>query len=114
MIGQAVVTVAGVLVLGALGGVCRYLLSRHPGGLVGTWLANMIGSFAAGLAFGLPGLAHTIVAAGFAGAISTLSTLAQELGELVKAHHYRRFAWYVAATVCGGLAFAWCGLALGA
>lgn len=114
MIGQTLAAVLGVLVTGALGGACRYLLSQHPGGLCGTWAANMIGSLAAGLALGLSGLSQTIVAAGFAGAISTFSTLAQELGELVKRHRYFRFGGYVAATICGGLAFGWVGLRLGA
>lgn len=109
---HAAILVLGVLITGALGGVLRYLLARYPGGFVGTWLANMGGSVAAGLAVGLSGLDHTILAAGFAGAISTLSTLAQELGGLLKERRYLQFSGYLAATVCGGLALAGIGLAI--
>ncbi|AIG64627.1 hypothetical protein CATYP_08635 [Corynebacterium atypicum] len=114
MILHAGVILALVLCTGALGGAVRYLLARLPGGLTGTWLANILGSFAAGLAFGLDGLAHTVLAAGFAGAVSTLSTLAQELGGLIKHRHFLRFAYYLVVTIAGGLVFAELGLVLSA
>lgn len=101
------VCVAGT---GALGGALRYLLARFPGGLTGTWLANMGGSLAAGVAFGIDGIAHTALAAGFAGALSTLSTLVAEFGGLAKARRWWKLAGYTAATVIGGLVFAGLGL----
>lgn len=44
---------------------------------------------------------------GFAGALSTWSTLAREIGQLLQARRFRLVAGYTSATLIAGVATAW-------
>ncbi|EEI17256.1 FluC/FEX family fluoride channel [Corynebacterium lipophiloflavum] len=104
------VTPIGAVAVGAfLGGLARWGLSRFPGGLAGTLLANLFGSIAIGLSLGVGPQWQMFLGIGFAGALSTWSTLARELGQLVKDRNWRRAGMYTAATAALGLAGAYIG-----
>jgi CrcB protein len=94
---QAVPTIAGIAIAGALGALARYglegLVSRRTGGGFpwGTFAVNVTGAFALGLAFTL--LAERYLAApwlrsaatiGFLGAYTTFSTLSFESYRLLE------------------------------
>lgn len=78
--------VVAVLLAGALGAACRFVIDHavsagRTGRLpLGTVLVNVSGSFGAGVAAGLaagqvvPPAAHLVVAGGFLGAYTTFST----------------------------------------
>lgn len=82
-----------VFVGAVLGGIGRLFLARRLPPLWGTFIANM-------LACALLGWAPNslLLAAGLAGALSTWSTLAKEVGSLP----HRRGLPYLAATVLSG------------
>ncbi len=103
--------VPAVAVGGFLGGLGRWALGRWPGGRPGTWGANMVACMVLGVALGGPGLVPLAAGTGFAGALSTWSTLARELGELARVKRWRTFWTYLGATVIFGIAFAWRGMA---
>lgn len=94
--------VLGVFVGGALGGVIRYGCTRWLGSAPGVLVANLIACFVLALATGMS-FHPVLVGTGFAGALSTWSTLSKEIGLMVKACQWRRLAWYAAAHVGGGL-----------
>ena len=74
---------------GFLGGVLRSLLAGWPGGLRGTFTANLVAVVVLGLTLGYGGLPALAAGVGFAGALSTWSTLAREIGDLLQALHRR-------------------------
>lgn len=82
---------------GAIGGVGRLFLSRTLPPLWGTFVANMLACALLGWA-----TSHTIapmfLGAGLAGALSTWSTLAKEVGTLPA----RKGLGYLAIQVAGG------------
>ncbi|WP_342318348.1 fluoride efflux transporter FluC [Corynebacterium mayonis] len=80
-----------VAVGGFLGGLARWALSflntNHRN--AGTWAANVVGSAVLGFTIALPGVFPLFFGTGFAGALSTWSTLAAELGRDFKARRWR-------------------------
>ena len=56
--------------------------------------------------FGLDNTAAAVCSAGFAGALSTWSTLAKELGELFKQGRYHGLRYAAVTLACGFTAFA--------
>lgn len=106
--------VVAVFIGGAIGGVCRWGLTRAirvP--RVGTWAANMAASSVLGFVFTAPELWQLAAGVGFSGALSTFSTLAKETGELIKAKDYLRAAGYVLATAAVGIVSAAFGMGYG-
>lgn len=101
-----------------LGGGLRGLLRHRPGGLVGTLTANLAACLVLGvvLGTGLDGggfsgayLWQLALGTGFSGALSTWSTLAGELGGLLRERDWRRLLPYASATFIGGIAVTWVG-----
>lgn len=102
--------IAAVLAVGLggfLGGLLRGLLARWPGGLRGTFTANLVATVVLGGVLGAGELLYLAVGTGFAGALSTWSTLARELGQLLKDRRWGLLAGYASATLTAGLAVAW-------
>ena len=102
-----------VAAAGALGGICRWLLAHIPAPRVGTFAANVAAAGALGFVLAAPGIWPLVVGTGFAGAFSTWSTLAKELGGLLKLRAYRACARYALATALVGTAAAFLGLQWG-
>ncbi|WP_245974879.1 FluC/FEX family fluoride channel [Corynebacterium alimapuense] len=95
-----------VLAVGAggfLGGIGRWTLGRWPGGLRGTYTANIAAVTIFALALSGPNLLVLALGTGFAGALSTWSTLAKEIGQLIKSRSYRHALVYAAATLLIGI-----------
>ncbi|KQB84870.1 FluC/FEX family fluoride channel [Corynebacterium lowii] len=90
-----------------LGGVGRYLLSRRPGGWQGTGIANVLACAVLGLSLYLGDLGAAAWGAGVAGALSTWSTVASEVGAAMKARRTPRAAAYLGLTLCMGCAVLW-------
>ncbi|SER83894.1 FluC/FEX family fluoride channel [Corynebacterium cystitidis] len=88
---------------GFLGGMGRWALSLIPRARVGTFAANMIAAVVLGIAVSGPGLVPLALGSGFAGALSTWSTLAKEIGGLARAKQWRVLTRYVLATVVIGI-----------
>ncbi len=86
---------------------------RLPGRLafpLGTLIANLAASFALGAAQGLDGTAQAVIGAALLGALSTWSTLANEIHQRWR-NDARRHAWAVLAiSLVGGISLAWIGL----
>lgn len=88
---------------GFLGGCGRFLLAQRPGDLWGTGLANAIACLVLGACVAAPAPLALLAGTGFAGALSTWSTLASELGGLIRGRRWGRATAYLAATVVAGL-----------
>lgn len=99
---------------GVLGGLARWALSRIPAERVGTFAANMAGATILGFVAAAPEMWQLAAGAGFAGALSTWSTLAKEIGELIKSKKHVEAARYVAWTAALGIVSAYFGLMWGA
>ncbi|MBV7292460.1 CrcB family protein [Corynebacterium sp. P5875] len=97
-----------VAVGAAFGGVGRYWLGRLLPELYGTLTANTIACFLLGVITTIetthlgPGTA-LLAGTGFSGALSTWSTLAKELGELIRTRQNIRALRYGVATVVLGI-----------
>ncbi|WP_454044880.1 fluoride efflux transporter FluC [Corynebacterium sp. Marseille-Q2516] len=94
---------------GMIGGSARFVLAQRPGGVWGTWLANSLACLVLGVVTAAGGAGALVVLAagtGFAGALSTWSTLAAELGARVRARRWASAAGYLAATVAAGVSLA--------
>ena len=98
-----------------IGGTLRGLLAQWFPLYVGTFVANILAAFAAGMAIGFSmalddtGAANflkPVIAMGFAGALSTWSTLASELASLIKTKKWRKLSMYLGLTLALGLIFA--------
>ena len=98
-----------VAVGAAFGGIGRYWLGRLLPELYGTLVSNTIACFLLGVLTALghhqlhPGVS-LLFSVGFSGALSTWSTLAKELGQLIRAGEYLRALYYGAATIALGVA----------
>lgn len=107
-----ILTVAAVFAGAFLGGALRYLLAQALRAPVGTFIANIVGSLALGLAVGFfrlhpyPEAWYAFAATGFAGGLSTWSTLAKELGQMRPARALR----YGFFTLSIGIIAAWRGI----
>lgn len=93
---------------GMLGGMFRFVLSKVPhreGIPVGTIVANTIACFLLGMVTQaeLTGWWLLFLSVGVAGALSTWSTLAKELGDMLTARKYARCAAYLALTLFFGV-----------
>lgn len=111
---SSTVTVAlAVFAAGFLGGLSRWALTRALPERVGTWASNMIGASVLGFAVTLPGVWQIAAGAGFAGAISTFSTLAKEIGELIQRKQWGEAGKYVLGTAIFGLVAAAFGMRWG-
>lgn len=105
-------TITAVLLVAAggfVGGLARWSLARilpaHPA----TLAANALGSVILGVAVGSPGLIPLVVGTGVAGALSTWSTLANQLAELVEKRRWWEFARYLTLTLALCVVAAWRG-----
>ncbi|WP_018024312.1 fluoride efflux transporter FluC [Corynebacterium ulceribovis] len=99
----------------AVGGLTRYCLGVTLPKYVGTLAANIVGSFAFGIAIGglLDYSFGYLAMLGFAGATSTWSTLAGEIVTLARrSPPDGRAVAYLIVTVGTGVAAAWLGLHL--
>ncbi|MHA2789748.1 fluoride efflux transporter FluC [Corynebacterium sp. S7] len=94
---------------GFLGGISRWALAKIPTPFVGTFAANIVGSVVLGIAVMGPGYIPLAFGTGFAGGLSTWSTLSRELGQLIKAKKWRTLVIYAAATLIIGIIAAWRG-----
>lgn len=112
----------------AVGGALRFGLAElavkwTESKLPGTWSANMLACLVAGVAAAVwsrgtsisdgltPALAYATVMIGFAGGLSTWSTLAGEIAQLSNQHFWRACG-YAALTLIGGTIFAYVGMCL--
>lgn len=115
--GEGLKTIALLFILvgfGAfLGGMARSALSTLLPGRPGTFAANVVGSAVAGFSAALPVLWPAFLGAGFAGAVSTLSTMAKEMGALVRQKQWWTLTRYVLLTCTVGIVAAWFGLKYG-
>ena len=103
-----------VLLGGFIGGSLRYGFTRLIPAPYCTFVANILGSLALGLAYGFTQLAdvpllHPFLALGLAGGLSTWSTLAKELGEMTKRKQWWRLCKYLFWTIGLGSVLAWRG-----
>jgi len=103
-----------VIVAGAVGSVLRYLVGLAGAGASWPWpvlLVNVAGSLVAGVAM------HSdlalIVVTGFAGGLTTFSTLSVETVQLLMTKRWRTASLSVALNVVVGIAAAAAGWALG-
>jgi CrcB protein len=106
--------VIAVITAGAVGALGRYLLGRAGAKAAWPWpvlLVNVVGSLVAGAAL------HTdlavVVAVGFAGGLTTFSTLSVETVQLAGQGRWRAAAASVALNLTLGLAAATAGWFLG-
>ncbi|AJE33983.1 MAG: CrcB family protein [Corynebacterium humireducens] len=104
---MSLTAVLAVGVGGFCGGVARWALGVWPGGLRGTFAANLLAVIVLGAALGAGGVTSLAWGTGFAGALSTWSTLAREIGGLLRARRFRLVAGYTTATLTAGVAVAW-------
>lgn len=103
-----------VLPAAALGGLVRWWLAERFNSRqnipLGTLTANLVASFAIGLLAGLDSTSDVVVRVGLLGALSTWSTLANEVLELYRHDRRRSAVIYLAVSLVGGVASAWLGL----
>lgn len=94
---------------GFAGGFLRWFLARLMPGKPATFSANILACVVAGavLISNFSDLGNALFVTGFCGALSTWSTLARELGQLLKDRRWRLLSGYVSATLTAGLAVAW-------
>jgi CrcB protein len=105
---------AWVIVAGAVGSVLRYLVGRV--GVRASWpwpvlLVNVVGSLVAGL--GIHSDLSLIVVTGFAGGLTTFSTLSVETVQLFLSKRWRSAVASVAANLVLGITAAIAGWFLG-
>lgn len=110
---SAVGAALAVFLGGALGGIARWALSRIPAPRVGTFAANVTAASVLGFCAAAPALWPLAAGTGFAGALSTWSTLSKEIGQLINRREYANAARYAFLTALFGLAAAVFGLIWG-
>ena len=114
MLGNILLVAAG----GAVGSVCRYLLSSvHVASLPwGTLIVNVLGSLLIGLLAGLSGRGvlspelKLLLVTGFCGGFTTFSTFANESFGMMKAGEVLTAAVYVGVSVTVGILAVWGGM----
>ena len=103
---------------GAIGSVCRYLLSSMNAASWpwGTFAVNILGSLIIGLLVGLvsKGIVSPemklLLVTGFCGGFTTFSTFANESFGMMKAGDALQIALYVGASVIIGILAVWVGM----
>ncbi|QRJ59682.1 CrcB family protein [Corynebacterium macginleyi] len=103
-----------VLIGGFLGGAVRSGFTHLLPSPYCTFVSNILGSLIFGLAVGFSQLAnapfaYSLFALGVAGGLSTWSTMANELGEMLKQRHWWPLCKYLFWTVGIGVVLAWRG-----
>ena len=107
-------TLAVVFAGGVLGGMARFGLTRLiENARAATFAANTVACTIAGFAATAPIAWQIGLGAGLAGALSTWSTLARELGDLITARQYRPALRYALRTAVIGIIAAWFGMRWG-
>ena len=114
MLGNILLVAAG----GAVGSVCRYLLSSvHVASFPwGTLTVNVLGSLLIGLLAGLSGRGilspelKLLLVTGFCGGFTTFSTFASESLGMMKAGEVLTAAVYVGVSVTVGILAVWGGM----
>ena len=105
-----------VLPAAAAGGLIRWQLAErfNVGRTIpmGTFVANCAASFLIGLLSGLENGSELVVRVGLLGALSTWSTLANEVVELHRQAGRGWAALYLTSSVTSGVGLAWLGLQL--
>jgi CrcB protein len=101
-----------IIALGAVGAVLRGLITHRWSPLVGTLIVNVGASFVLGLTAAWEGAAGAGVRIGLLGALSTWSSFAHQLAELIRTGRGRRAAAYLAVTMIAGVGAAWIGLTI--
>ncbi len=100
----------------ATGAITRVTLRARLGTLahlpVGTLAANVAGSFALGVVAAFDGPLATILAIGLIGSLTTMSTFAFELLDMID-RKPARAAIYATLTLAPAIGLAWLGLILG-
>lgn len=104
---------------GCAGAMARYGISLMMQRYSATWplgtlVVNLAGCFLIGLLMecsartgALPPELRLLLATGFCGGFTTMSSFVYEIAQLVRAHEYLHAGWYGAATIGGScLAFA--------
>jgi len=105
-------TVIAFVVVAAVGAIVRWDAGRRLTPPAGTFVVNVVGSFALGFSWGWTGPAATVLALGGLGSLTTFSTLTSEVVEEWAVRPRR--AWgYLLVTLGVGIAAAAAGLALG-
>lgn len=103
-----------VIVAGAVGSVLRYLVGRAGARASWPWpvlLVNVVGSLVAGV--GIHSDLSLIVVTGFAGGLTTFSTLSVETVQLFLSNRWRFAVASVAANLVLGIAAATAGWFIG-
>ncbi|MCG7290171.1 MULTISPECIES: CrcB family protein [unclassified Corynebacterium] len=96
---------AAVFVGGMLGGFARWLLMRQiHSTLASTFAANVSAAAVIGFAAAAPGVWRIGIGVGFAGALSTLSMLARQLGEMVESGEFVLAVKYGVGTALAAIA----------
>lgn len=86
---RVVLSAAAVFAGGVCGGFTRWVLMREiHNPLASTFAANVAAAAMIGFAVASPAAWRTAIGVGYAGALSTLSMLARQLGEMVKAGEF--------------------------
>jgi len=107
-------TLAVVFAGGMLGGMSRFALTKLIGSArAATFAANTVACTVAGFAVATPAPWQIALGAGFAGALSTWSTFARELGDLITAGQHRQALRYALRTAVLGIVAAWFGMRWG-
>ncbi len=99
-----------VLVLGAIGAVLRAVVSERLPPLVGTASVNIAAAFVLGWSVSLDGVLGVGMRIGLLGALSTWSTLANQLADLARRRRWTVAACYLGTTLAAGVGAAWLGL----
>lgn len=109
-----VVSIGLFIVAAAVGASARYLAARALNGPFpyGTLTVNLAASLALGVLSRQDGLWWTVAGIGALGALSTWSTVANEVGELARERQGLLAALYLWATATSGVVAAWIGIQL--
>lgn len=100
--------------LAAAGGLLRWQLGERLNDTLplGTLAANTLASLSVGLLSGQGSTSEVLLGVGLLGALSTWSTLANDVASLHRAGRSSTALLYLTATLLLGIGAAWAGLAL--
>lgn len=105
--------IISVAVGGAAGALCRGFFSQRLNGIfhfpLGTFFVNIVASFLVGtfttlqVSGWIPSSFHPLIDIGFCATLSTFSTLAWEIAEMIKAKRFFIAIFYISATFIFGI-----------